>query len=431
MGQSNFSNSKLCSQRWQPFHRSKTNIFSVFPHQEEFDIKSVPRWEMETPLNEESTVTSPTIPADVEGPPLPQALILGPGGVKGFIELGALLTLEEQGFLNDVQTIVGVSVGAIIGLLLCAGYSVNEVIMMALKAELFHDLGSCGFVATAQAIRENKGLMSNTAVRRELEHHIRKKFGMIPTLRGLHLVTGIKFVVTTLNLTKKQTEYLSYENEPTLSCVDAVLLSINIPFVFYQLRYRGNLYIDGAFGDPYPMNLFAHDYGTEMRVLGLYIPSCWDVGGRRSGGSENDPLTYLFSVVQSMIDINRRRILQGSGQQHYHLELHDTAGKSQSDPIGWSLDESDKKEMIAMGYRQGSLFLDRICGRLSQESLRAFEELDQEGDVGRPATVIIETDDPIPLLSTFLSEHPELQGATGALLAMARAKSNYQPTEKS
>ena len=58
----------------------------------------------------------------------PDIIVLGPGGSKGYIQLGALLRLELDNLLSNVVQYVGCSVGAIISLLMVVGYSANDII---------------------------------------------------------------------------------------------------------------------------------------------------------------------------------------------------------------------------------------------------------------------------------------------------------------
>jgi len=53
----------------------------------------------------------------------PDIVILGPGGIKGFLELGVLYALQNNNLLENVHTYVGVSVGSIISLLLVCGFA--------------------------------------------------------------------------------------------------------------------------------------------------------------------------------------------------------------------------------------------------------------------------------------------------------------------
>ena len=67
-------------------------------------------------------------------------LILGPGGVKGFLELGSLYCLERKGELNGIKTYIGVSIGSLISLLLTSNFKVLDIflefISIHIKSEL-------------------------------------------------------------------------------------------------------------------------------------------------------------------------------------------------------------------------------------------------------------------------------------------------------
>ena len=45
---------------------------------------------------------------------IPKVLILPPGGVQGFLTLGSLKFLVDVGYLDEVDTIIGCSIGSII-----------------------------------------------------------------------------------------------------------------------------------------------------------------------------------------------------------------------------------------------------------------------------------------------------------------------------
>jgi predicted acylesterase/phospholipase RssA len=307
---------------------------------------------------------------------LPEALILGPGGAKSFLELGALLVLEERQLLNDVNTIVGVSTGSIIGILMCVGYTIQEIISICMETDLFQDLES--YVIHSERRRDSQILSR----KKELERRISDKIGFVPTLYGLYCSTGIRFVITTLNVTKKKIEYLCYRSDPNLSCLDAVFLSISIPFLFFQMKYKDNLYIDGAFGDPYPLSLF-----NEERVLGIYIKR------ENKPIERSNPLGHLLWIIQSIMDMNRCRNITEYNKNHYQLELSDS--------------EEEETDMIASGYSDALNFINKSLPDLTRNN--------------KEDCVYIESNDPIPLLSAFLAEHPELQSATGAILEMSKS----------
>jgi len=217
----------------------------------------------------------------------PEVLVLGPGGMKGFLELGTLYFLEEKNFFSEVTTFVGVSVGAIISLMMVCGYKVIEIIAESADTNIFNDLSSVSLRDT----QDKLGLVSSAPIKRKLVKMVLKKFGYIPNLKQLYEITGLKLVCVTANLDKETAEYMSYETEPHLPVVDAVMYSMNIPIIFYKLKYMGCVYVDGALANPYPVDIF--DDG-KTAILGLYIESTY----QRYWGIRNYELkagiNYLF-----------------------------------------------------------------------------------------------------------------------------------------
>ena len=181
----------------------------------------------------------------------PRVVIIGPGGIKGLKMLGFLAPIEDVGLLEYTDTFCGVSVGAIIALLIVAGYEIREIVGEANNLNLFKDIRNVTF----KSIIENCGLMSNDSVKRRLTQLMVNKFGLVPTLYNLYLQTGKAFVAVTLNATDNECIMMSPFTHPNISCVDTALFSINIPFVFHQLMFQGKTYVDGALAIPIPYNI--------------------------------------------------------------------------------------------------------------------------------------------------------------------------------
>ena len=69
----------------------------------------------------------------------PDVIVLGPGGMKGFLELGCLLPFQKLKILDNIKIMVGVSVGSIILLLYMLGYSVEDIIQEGLSVDVQKD----------------------------------------------------------------------------------------------------------------------------------------------------------------------------------------------------------------------------------------------------------------------------------------------------
>ena len=272
----------------------------------------------------------------------PETIILGPGGMKGFATMGSLLYLEKIGWLENVTTYVGVSVGAILGVLLVAGYTVTEIIDHSLSVSLFHDFMSLDL----SQIRENSGLISNQQVKDRLGERLISKFGYIPTLQEFYAFTGIKYVAVTMNITLGEVEYISKDTEPDLSTVDAVMLSMNIPFVFYKIRYKGNIFVDGALANPYPVDVF--DDG-KTNILGIYIDHANQV-------NTESIASYFYFILHSMTNRLKKLAMQKLSPCCKHLIIL----TSITDTIGLSIDNEAKSDMIVQGYEQAKKFADAL-----------------------------------------------------------------------
>ena len=271
----------------------------------------------------------------------PNALVLGPGGIKGFMQLGFLLYMEKHGLLDKVEAYAGISVGAIISLLLVAGYSVYEIINEASKTNVFADINSIRL----QDIQQNAGLVSQQAIRETLERLVKAKFGKVLSMFELYRATGIVLHLTSCELdpVNPRPVYFSHLVEPNVSCVEAALLSANVPLIFRRLYYKGKCYIDGALGDPYPIHLL--DDG-ERNVLGLYISAVFD--------DQEGLLSYLRQVFYAGMVQLRNTSIKHASNKCRHVGL----SSDNIDPVGFSTNSEAKITMVTQGYEIGRCFFE-------------------------------------------------------------------------
>lgn len=291
----------------------------------------------------------------------PRVLVIGPGGIKGLKVLGFLSPLEDINLLQYVDTYCGVSVGAVISLLLIAGYQVREIIGEAIKVDIFRDMGGFNF----QSAIENKGFISNEPIRKILTQLIINKFGNVPTLHSLYIRTGKSFIAVTLNATDETCEMLSPFSHPDVSCIDATLFSMNIPFIFYQLIYKGKTYVDGALANPYPVDFF-DDNNTN--ILGVYMKTIYNEKKNEVTSSRNIvtrieaslslPISsYSIKMIHSLMDHRRNNIIQKASDKCKHVCLETQV----ADTTGYTVTTEDKAKMLVEGYDQGKLFLQQLA----------------------------------------------------------------------
>jgi predicted acylesterase/phospholipase RssA len=272
----------------------------------------------------------------------PTGLLLGPGGIKGFMELGFLLYMEKHGLLDRFDTFVGISVGAIISLLLVAGYSVYEIINEASRTNILGDVG----LIHLSDIKENAGLLSHQKLREVLENLIVAKFGKVLSMKELYQATGIELHITSLKLDEynPQPVHFSHLVESEISCVEAAILSANIPFIFKRLYYKGKCYVDGALGAPYPIHLI--DNG-QRDVLGLYVQSVFD--------NQDGILGYFRQVFYAGMVQLRNESIKHASSRCRHVALR----SNNPDLVGFTTSSEAKINMITEGYEIARKFFEQ------------------------------------------------------------------------
>ncbi len=180
-------------------------------------------------------------------------LMIGAGGFKGFYYLGAIAELEKQHWLDNIHTIIGVSVGSILGLLYTV-YPADELVSIASSTSfltMFKLHASLADMVVHQSIIDTSDFVS------ELSRLLIVKIGFVPTLSQLYTITGIRFITVSTNMSKCEPVYLSSLTHPDMSCIEAVMKSASVPVIFKQLRDENQCVMaDGVFSDPYPVHLF-------------------------------------------------------------------------------------------------------------------------------------------------------------------------------
>ena len=274
----------------------------------------------------------------------PNVWVFGPGGIKIFCQLGFLLAIERRDWLREAKVLAGVSAGAVLALLLCVGYTVEEIVAESHRFNLFQDVEA----TSLQEIREKEGIISPKAIRESLEELVRKKLGLVPSLEGLYMATGIELCTVTVaeKLETKEIEvmYVNYR-EPlfsSISCVEAVIISMNIPYLFHRLEYKGYEFSDGGYGDPYPVNYY--DSG-DHRILGIYV----GVDTRGTSGVIVGLYSRLCFVIDQIYHANVKR----ASDRCRHILLQTQV----LDLTGYTVPLKTKCEMILRGYEEGVRFL--------------------------------------------------------------------------
>ena len=225
-------------------------------------------------------------------------LCLSSGGVKGLSQLGALTIFEMNGYLKDVKSYAGCSIGSIISLLLACGWKPLELYRRAVKIKLFNGMSDISI----ETLKTKHGLISNDLLRQELETLVIEKKGKLPTFLDFHnegIYLGFS-ICDRRSKTGKKLDYLSY---PLLSVSEAALMSSNMPVIFPPMEFDGMKIVDGALSNPFPI-----DYLDNQRdkILGISV-----YGDDGDESLFNALSGYLMMPIE---EIQRRITIQASSK---------------------------------------------------------------------------------------------------------------------
>jgi predicted acylesterase/phospholipase RssA len=164
-----------------------------------------------------------------------EQLVLGGGGAKGFVMLGALGRLADAGTLvrGSVSVVAGTSIGAVIGLLWICGIDPFDLFTRLVQNEIRLHLGVSLGLETLAKLGTEFGLLD---VRKVVGEPVRElvctALGVArpPTLRELLRKTGKTLRVVVTDLDREEEAVLCPKTAPDMDCVEAVCASSNIPF---------------------------------------------------------------------------------------------------------------------------------------------------------------------------------------------------------
>jgi predicted acylesterase/phospholipase RssA len=258
------------------------------------------------------------------------ALVLSSGGPRGVITLGAVHALRRAGWIGEgTMSYAGSSVGAVIAAGLAIGREPVAMLRETVRRPLQTTFGPAEF-----GIDSGAGLTDWIRRVLGLSRTQRLSLGDVPTLTG-----GKRLTVCVCNLDKRRAEYWSSDSHADEDLVDALRISCSIPVVFAGVRRNGDLYVDGAVADPFPVGAIS----PRSRVLGVRVAPSPAGAKRVSTVAE-----FVAAVVEASSSSSRRR----GGQPKRPGDILDIDPGS-IDALKMSLGREELREGFKEGIRQG------------------------------------------------------------------------------
>jgi NTE family protein len=217
-------------------------------------------------------------------------LVFAGGGIRGVAYVGALNSIYETTGIDfslsahRPQSCTGVSVGSLVSLLICIGYSLIELNEFAtsLLTKTFVDVNPMLLLKGEVSIDSGEKLRNYLVDILE-----RKGFTDQTTLLDLKMQQKIKLETSCTDLTTASVVHLNYETYPNLPVIDAVMASMALPIIFPPIKGpNGHLWGDGGILENYPISRY-----DASNVLGFSFK--WKIDGK-----PDSLLSYILRLVQ-------------------------------------------------------------------------------------------------------------------------------------
>lgn len=194
-------------------------------------------------------------------------LVLSGGELKCVSYIGIIRYLEETGYINKLERVLGVSGGAIFALSIVLGYNSIQLerIARAIDLKQFQDIDTENIFS----FFNNYGFDSGRAIDKIIQIIIKNKLGKTSaTFKDLYEYNSkIKLIITGSNLSKEQLEYFSVDTTPDMPIHLAVRISISVPIYFQCVRYNNNVYVDGGVFNNYPIDYFKNELSETLGIV--------------------------------------------------------------------------------------------------------------------------------------------------------------------
>jgi predicted acylesterase/phospholipase RssA len=171
---------------------------------------------------------------------MPTEIVIGSGGSRGIIALGAAFHLKKHGYFERATTYSGTSVGAVIAVGLALGIDPRRMLRVASASPIDPDISPRNF-----GMDSGKGLV--TWLRRMLR--VPRKM----TLQNLYEKTRKTVRICVCNVTDRRVEYWTHETHPEMPVLKALRISCSVPLIFSAVTHDTKMFVDGAVVDPLPV----------------------------------------------------------------------------------------------------------------------------------------------------------------------------------
>jgi NTE family protein len=299
-------------------------------------------------------------------------LVLEGGGVKGIGLVGAISVLEERGY--RFHRIGGTSAGAIVGSLVAAGMTGDQLqhVMRAVDYRRFRDpnlLDRLGPSGQALSVLFHNGIFRGDYLRDWLAEQLND--GGVRTFGDLAVddpgsclppARSYKLVVMASNVSDNCLARLPWDY-PKLgvapgeqSVIDAVRMSMSIPFFYQPCNFQGRCFVDGGMLSNFPIDVFDRTDGRAPRwpTFGIKLSARPAPDAPRVPVGVGGPLGLVKAMIATMTTFHDRMHLDDPAVVDRTIFVD--CGQIQ--PTDFDLDEASQDMLYENGRHAAEKFLE-------------------------------------------------------------------------
>lgn len=260
-------------------------------------------------------------------------LVISGGGIRGMSFIGALKALDNYKILNDIDTFVGTSVGALIILFYVIGYTIDEIFEFI----KYFDVTKMSSIDNLHTIITSYGFDNGKKIEIILTKIFQSK-NINPeiTFNELFIMTKKEIIVTSVCVNNMNAVYMSHKSHPNMSVHLAIRMSISIPILFTPILFENKYYIDGGCIDNYPIGLFKDKLDD---VIGLYVET-----NNRTVENIDTIEDYIYQLLQCISKGLSNNILNGYEKSTISISI------DWIPLIDINMDIDDKIKLFSRGY---------------------------------------------------------------------------------
>jgi NTE family protein len=266
-------------------------------------------------------------------------LVLSGGGQAGFSYIGVMKYLEETGYINNIQNILGVSIGSIFSLMITL--NMNSKQFGNLLTLVNTEMGEIN-IHNILSFFETFGIDDGERITKLIKACIKVKLGNEnATFEDLHNYNKNKnLLIFATNLTKKEKTIFSFDKTPNVELWKAVRASCTYPLYFQPIKIEDDLYVDGGVSCNYPIYYFKDDIENTLGISFLYS------NNDNNHNKKNDFVNYISSIFMVIIGSLEKHIVELYKEHTIQLEV----------PISYILDykmsRESKEAIYELGYTE-------------------------------------------------------------------------------